>query len=82
MEVEQGIVANEIMTASAKQDDAVQRSKQDAHDANEVFYTEGSEELKAARIWIMNYSLPRSIVRVREAVLKAWRLYKRLATWR
>ena len=79
MEVEQGIVANEIMTASAKQDDAVQRSKQDAHDANEVFYTEGSEELKAARIWIMNYSLPRSSGRVREAKRKQAELQEYIA---
>ena len=79
MEVEQGIVANEIMTASAKQDDAVQRSKQDAHDANEVFYTEGSEELKAARIWIMNDSLPRSSVRVREAKRKQAELQEYIA---
>ena len=43
---------------------------QEAHDANEVFYTEGTEELKAARIWIMDYSLPRSSRRVRDAKRK------------
>ena len=29
--------------------------------SKEVFYTEGTEALKAARIWIANYSLPRTV---------------------
>jgi len=70
MEVEQGISANEVVAASAKHEMNLQRSKQEAHDANEVFYTEGTEELKAARLWIMDYSLPRSGRRVREAKRK------------
>jgi hypothetical protein len=70
MEVEQGISANEVVAASAKEEMDLQRSKQEAHDANEVFYTEGTEELKAARIWIMDYSLPRSSRRVRDAKRK------------
>jgi len=77
--VEQGISANEVVAASAKQDQDMQRSKQEAHEANEVFYTEGSEELKAARIWIMNYSLPKSRGRVRETKRKQLELSEYIA---
>lgn len=46
--------------------DVVTESHAEVDDKNQLFYTEGSEELKAARQWIAKYSLPRGGERVRQ----------------
>ena len=44
-------------------EDVGQQDEED--ETNQLFYTEGSEELKVARQWIAKYSLPRGGERVR-----------------
>jgi len=42
-------------------------------DIEEEFFTEGSKDLKEARFWILNYSLPRARARIAEQMLEAQR---------
>ena len=46
--------------------DEVEEANTEEDEKNQLFYTEGSEELKAARQWIAKYSLPRGGERVRQ----------------
>eukprot|EP00960_Hanusia_phi_P064890 765949-Hanusia_phi.AAC.4 len=55
-EVEEGISANDIVSGNREDDDRDYRDGQ----VKETFYTEGPDELKAARLWIAEYSLPRA----------------------
>ncbi|EKX32677.1 hypothetical protein GUITHDRAFT_166652, partial [Guillardia theta CCMP2712] len=55
-EVEEGISANDIVSGAREDDDRDFRDGQ----VKETFYTEGPDELKTARLWIAEYSLPRA----------------------
>lgn len=65
VQMEQGGVEMPDAGEEDAMDEATETQVED-DEKNQLFYTEGSEELKAARQWIAKYSLPRSGERVRQ----------------
>jgi U4/U6 small nuclear ribonucleoprotein PRP4 len=66
MEVEQGVSASEIL----KGEDGAKMAVPALEDRTEAFFTEGGEKLKAARLWALEYSLPRARDRLHQAKRK------------
>mmetsp|Transcript_7479 Transcript_7479/g.18141 ORF Transcript_7479/g.18141 Transcript_7479/m.18141 type:complete len:540 (-) Transcript_7479:54-1673(-) len=67
MEVDQGLSASEILKG---EEDRMRTAVPALEDRTEAFFTEGSEELKQARLWILEYSLPHSKSRLGHAKRK------------
>lgn len=66
MEVEQGLSASEIL----KGGDGARTAVPALEDRTEAFFTEGEENLKAARLWALEYSVPRARERLNGAKRK------------